>query len=513
MRGALVLALLVLTPQAAAIAAPLRLDVGRADGLAVAGNVRFSAPHAMMNLSDEVVAGDVEIRWASAQGYVITMRNERAPGQPASLNDPDPPRNETLRFGAGSLRVTGCAPPCQAVLVASPDADVTVERSVDGPLLRPATPRAYYGTYQQWGPYSFRALVPEGWVDADLRDARLAAKGRLVLFLDGPHGEFRQAGGATPFQSGNSTDPGKSALGFSVTNVYSRRFIVLVLTDAEVVAPRLSTALLSAPSVNLTGTGRFTLENASGAAAYGSIRQRLEEADVEAWGDLAGDVSLAPGEPVWRGALYGSASRFTLDGAQVSPVPPATSNAAALAQWATLLLLLGLAAKGFAWAFYSRLGPDDVLSNKNRTLVFEALAAHPGSRPAELSRATGIHEAVVRYHLKRLVEAGLARSETAGAATLWFARGASATPPIDQVLARRGVRSETVRRLVAALLSFPGGATQLEVSEATGISRRLVSYHLQRLEDVELVTKREGRPARFEPSQALKDAMAGGNPE
>lgn len=513
MRLGLALAALLLAPTASAEGqpTPFSLEVASARSVSAWGDVRLRADEGLVDLTNETPRGTVAIRWAAARGYDVTERKEGVPSTDVKYAFENP-TNLTLDLGPGELRVRGCLAPCEVALVVLPGSSLLVEGLPDGPLARSEAWTFYHG-YRDAGRDSFRAHVGDGWVEAPLAGASFEARGTLVLFLNGPVGEFALRDGADPFWTGFRRTASQGLLGVPATEQDEHRFVALVLEGAEAVGAGLAEGRVDAPRARVEAAERVEVRDATGALRYGAIRRQLEGADVVVHGASSGPLASAAVDAPWRGALAGSATAVTLDAATVRPLPPSTDAATLLARLVALLVLALLLAKACLWALYSRLGAREVLDNANRLRVYRALEETPGSRPAELARATGIHEAVVRYHLRRLREAGLAGAEELADATLWFAKGTAASPSLDRVLAQRGVRGETVRRLVDALLGFPGGATQGQVAAATGISRRLVSYHLQRLEEAALVTKRGGRPALFQPTQALLDALDAGRPE
>jgi len=72
------------------------------------------------------------------------------------------------------------------------------------------------------------------------------------------------------------------------------------------------------------------------------------------------------------------------------------------------------------------------------------------------------------------------------------------------------LRSTRRRRVAEAVAS--GLATQAEIIAGTGLSQRLVSYHLRRLEKAGALLRRDGRPGRYEPTDLLRQALGSSTP-
>lgn len=516
MRAA-VLVLVLLAPLAGAASAPVTLRLDAADAITASGLVRLDAEAGVLDVSDDLLAGAVEVRWTRAHGYDVTNDGEYLAGSRTGSFEP---RNTTRTFAAGALRVTSCLDPCVALLVLQPGSRATLDGVAPGPLAVTGEERVHYVGMRERGPlevereHSFRAVVGPDWLDAPpgrLDGATLHATGRIVLFLDGPAGTLA----GQPFWSGNRTRPGQTLAGVPVTEENDHRFLALMLDGAEVRAAGLTTASAALPRATLATDGALHARGATGVLRYGETRRALDGDDVEVQGVTSGPFRATRGDaPVdalaggnaWSGRAEGEATLVTVDGSVVSPIRASSAAASTAARWTAGAILLWLLAKAWAWAAYSRLDPRSVLDNENRRAVLEALAASPGARPVDLSRATGVHEAVVRYHLRRLQSAGLARCETAGDAAAWVAATSKPAFPPHVLVALRGIDGGTARRLAEVLAASPGGQTQVEVSGNAGVSRRLAAYHLARLERASLVT-RQGRPAVYQATPLLRDAL------
>jgi predicted transcriptional regulator len=130
------------------------------------------------------------------------------------------------------------------------------------------------------------------------------------------------------------------------------------------------------------------------------------------------------------------------------------------------------------------------LAHKKRSLIYACIRDHPGITSIEIARVTGINRGTTRYHLLRLREAGLVSVIHPGGRKGYFRNGDyDATEKAVHFHRKNGVR----RQILALILDGPG-VTQAEVADATGLSRPVAAWHLQRLVDDGLVeSDRDGR--------------------
>lgn len=135
---------------------------------------------------------------------------------------------------------------------------------------------------------------------------------------------------------------------------------------------------------------------------------------------------------------------------------------------------------------FTRITHDAALSHETRSRLHEHLRRHPASSRRELCGALRVHPMTLLHHLEVLVSLGVITSRREGREVLYWVGSA---PPREPLTLRVAPRREIAR----ALAERPH--TQAELSARTGLSQRLVAYHLARMGTL-LETDR-GRPRRY----------------
>lgn len=133
-----------------------------------------------------------------------------------------------------------------------------------------------------------------------------------------------------------------------------------------------------------------------------------------------------------------------------------------------------------------------ILAHETRRRVFEHLRGHPGASRRDLVHALGIPAPTLRHHLDVMGASQLVASRKEGREILY-----SSGPRVEAI---GSLRSPWRRRIVELLLESP--RTQKELAEATGLSQRLVAYHLSLLPDV--VSSTHARPRRYSVREPVR---------
>lgn len=125
-----------------------------------------------------------------------------------------------------------------------------------------------------------------------------------------------------------------------------------------------------------------------------------------------------------------------------------------------------------AFALFSRIAQEDILSHGRRAELFEFIKQNPGERVEVARRTLGFSNGSMHYHLRVLRDRNLVRVlRERGSARLYPAGPKiTPTPYVPQQ-----------RRRVLEVLSFRPGVTQREAAQLLGISERMASYHIHRL--------------------------------
>lgn len=148
-------------------------------------------------------------------------------------------------------------------------------------------------------------------------------------------------------------------------------------------------------------------------------------------------------------------------------------------------------------AMHTRIGASDALAHDTRARLHAYLDAHPGSSRRELCSALATHPMTLVHHLHVLGSLGIVVARREGREVLYHLAD---VPP----RAHPTLRAEP-RRLIAGLLA-QRPLTQRELADATGLSQRLVAYHLARMEPI--VEPTNTRPRRYHLRGPLGAAAA-----
>jgi predicted transcriptional regulator len=133
--------------------------------------------------------------------------------------------------------------------------------------------------------------------------------------------------------------------------------------------------------------------------------------------------------------------------------------------------------------------------------VYEAIRARPVRTVAELTRDTALNEIVVRHHVRMLEQHRLVARRPMGRFRAYVAVDGSAGP-----LPPEALRDETRRAIAQLLAESPLPLTQKSIAQRCGVSTRLVSYHLARLERDGLAAGNGTTPRLYRAAGALAPA-------
>lgn len=144
-----------------------------------------------------------------------------------------------------------------------------------------------------------------------------------------------------------------------------------------------------------------------------------------------------------------------------------------------IALLVALTEAGRYWGLrllvlplYTRLSRSELLSHELREALLAEIRGEPGLHLRALVRSVDGSYSTVVYHLRRLETGGLVRSERDGLKRRFHPVGVEATD---------AAHTSTRRQILEAIRAAPG-IHQGKVARELGISRQLVSYHVQNLE-------------------------------
>ena len=503
MRALFLAAALLLALPPAAAGAPQAVEGSLAfpEPAVLAGPVAVRVHDGALDLAPLVKAGaPPALRVAGATGRSVETTWATAQGQVSRQVDTDP-RDVTLP--AGVLRVLACDEGCRVLLVAEGLGRVGLDGEAAGPAGWRGERKAYCGDFcrnESPNDFSYESPAGHALAGADglvLRDARTAAEGRLRLFVYGALAEHVDEAGTVRVldqrADRSSTLPGTSL------GVVRTRFLNLEL-DARSLDGSGEGSVLMGPRLLVALEGSLASPRATGALLVDGRPAQLADEPVRLDGRL--DLVLharAPGSlvadaEVPRADLSGEATLVRLGERTVRGIDPAQAAGGGL----LVLLLLALAAVGL----YSRIRRDRVLENGNRERIVRILRARPGLTSREVAAELGLARVVVQHHLVVLLTHRFVLRQRIGRADRYHATDA----PLDAraVERARSLRDPT-RRRIAEAIAASGGLSQADVAARAGVSLRLASYHLTRLERVGLVTRQEGSPRRYDAAPALRE--------
>jgi predicted transcriptional regulator len=518
-RRAALLVLILLAPSSAAATrteGSLAMDAP----VGMSGTVSAWTGGGALNLTPGVEAGSsLAFSFSSARGYRVETYVNRTVTQPSPQLGLQPNQNTSLSWGPGSLRLTRCESRCLVLLVGDGSGEVGLRGRAEGPLAWTRVDREFE-TLNATRPEldRFYLLVPAGWWawgkdGQTVKESVPQARGHVILVIANALGEVRTGNGTAPLDTTRRETPiFAPATGVQIGRSVATSFAYLELEDASVEAPP-GPATLYAPEGDLDLAGTLRSGGAHGWATVGGRRYDIEHEPVSFEGTLRTHVAkdpsaLLPGLALPRRALVdfaGETSHASVGAVVVGDAPGLLATTPARIGLVALLGAALLGARAIFVRLYTRLGPEDVLGNLNRGRILEQIRAKPGLNVTELRVGSALSEVVVRYHLRVLEEHGWVRVQRDGRARRVFA--AEQSNAMMAHAARQAAGSGSRGRLAAALCGSGGDLTQRDLSLATGIPQRLVSYHLQRMEKQGLVGRRAGNPQRYAPTARLLDAL------
>ncbi len=128
-------------------------------------------------------------------------------------------------------------------------------------------------------------------------------------------------------------------------------------------------------------------------------------------------------------------------------------------------------------------GVHPLLWHEGRARLLDCIESNAGVCASELSLRAGIDRNTAKYHLKRLVHAGLVTRRREGRRTHFFP---STVPSPEVQTAVVGAQGETRRRILHLVHAQPDLSWRA-VGRHLGITARAVRWHLERLERTRLI--------------------------
>lgn len=416
--------------------------------------------------------------------------------------------NESIpAAGAGRVENVRCGPDCRIAFVAAPGDGLLGARGVLDARLKPTaeTREFHTATVAQNEESQLLYVVPPGAIEAvaaQFADPEPWTSGLVTLVISDATFDLVAGGSRTSWNTRWWTETTQGAAGQPVTVRHHAPMANLTLDGAVPRLPPGAPFRLSFPAgAEALLDGVLSVDDASGVLKVGGTSHRLDHDRLLLEGTLA--MRLAGAAPGVRDvaafdvAADGKATRAEVSGADVMPWRPSAAEAGG-----GLLALAALAAVGrfFLLPLYHRLGPSDLLANRNRHRIYEAIRRRPGVDVGTLVAEVGLSRVLVRHHLRMLEAHRLVR------ATVWRRRRTYALAGAGPNVAACELKDAT-RRRVASAVAQSGGATQKDLAHTLGLSQRLVSYHLACLGDSGLVRAEGRNPRVYLATPALTQAL------
>ena len=191
-------------------------------------------------------------------------------------------------------------------------------------------------------------------------------------------------------------------------------------------------------------------------------------------------------------------------GAAAAKAVNASGAAAAVGLAAWLAVLVGVSEQGkyallklFIIPLYTKLQREEVLDHFTRGRIYGLVESNPGIHYTLIRKRLGVGNGTLTYHLATLEREGFIRSEWDGLYKRFF--------PAQMPFSKGGaVEPGPVQREILELVKRRPGISQKEISHETGLSKRVVSYHVARMVEAELVrTERDGKRVLCYPSERV----------
>jgi DNA-binding transcriptional ArsR family regulator len=163
------------------------------------------------------------------------------------------------------------------------------------------------------------------------------------------------------------------------------------------------------------------------------------------------------------------------------------------------LLLLG------PLTLYSRIQRDDALENDTRREVYEIVEENPGVCIQEAADQADVSYSTASYHLKRLVRMDYVTREEDGNKVLYYKNGGTFTAEERDLIPI--LQNEEAMRVFHHIVENPW-CYRAQVADALDVSHTTVNWHLDRLQDADLVEEhREGRSCHLNVNEEALDRV------
>jgi predicted transcriptional regulator len=192
------------------------------------------------------------------------------------------------------------------------------------------------------------------------------------------------------------------------------------------------------------------------------------------------------------------AARPATAGINITVAQTSGGAIAAVGFGAWLLAFLGLTENGKYAIFkflviplYTKIRREEVLDQFTRGRIYGMIESNPGVHYTLIKKKVGVGNGTLTYHLSTLEREGFIRAEWDGLYKRFYPSQLASLPG-EPVVELSAVQKE----LLAHIRQVPG-ISQKELVERTGVSKRVVSYHIAQMAQARLVrVERDGKKVR-----------------
>jgi predicted transcriptional regulator len=166
-----------------------------------------------------------------------------------------------------------------------------------------------------------------------------------------------------------------------------------------------------------------------------------------------------------------------------------------LASWGGALLVASENGKyaifKFLWVpLYTKIRKEEVLDQFTRGRIYGMIESNPGVHYTLIKKKVGVGNGTLTYHLTTLEREGFIRAEWDGLYKRFYPSQMARSE--SDVLELSRVQAELLGHIKTA-----PGITQKELSMRTGLSKRVISYHVSRMTEARLIRiARDGKRTR-----------------
>lgn len=491
----------------------------------LAGRTDALVPHSVASFvsSDETTSVLFSLRAtdASVASYVIPSCASSGPTNPLAQACSQQVQPDTTRLTNAQITITRAVSAYKVVVTndnqyaqsngAFGAPGSLVASAGEGTLLGATTKDLYLSPCQSdWADKA--ASCAAGGYTAPHQQADITAQG----------GSLRAIGGFQTMLQGVSVRVTGTSNGASFDHTYDTssdsetRFLIIDATSGDLSAT--SDAPLSAYDVK-------TVDARDGASMQHAKGRIVQDGRTSDYNDqdaaLAGPVSLAitsvalPTSGSTSHLAFAVSSNLHVADAATPPpqkkedttqlVAAGAAGAGAAALVAGLVYFwprLKFASTLLALPLYTRIERTAVLEHEKRDEIYELIRASPGIHAHEIGEKAKIGWGTTVYHLKLLEQHALVVSKKSGRYKRFFVNTGEYTKKKDVYGA---LRNETAKAVADFIVNHPG-CNQKELCAALNIQPSLASWHVEKLEGVELVKRvKDGRMVRYFAGPAWAD--------